>query len=203
MRLLELVCGEHTRHEVIESLATFNDSRMGKGIVLCNDTPGFLGNRVGVFAIQTALHAAFRLGLTPEEADAVFGRPMGIPKTGVFGLYDLIGIDLMSDVVSSLVSILPAGDPFHDVGGPIPEMTRMIEAGRLGNKSTAGGFYRFDDPQDVTSKRTLDFASFNYRNSIAGGRSRRSMPSARETSRSSSKTKVFTADMPGRCCRIR
>ena len=74
MRLLEIVRGEHTRQEVVDCLEHFNESRMGKGIVLCNDTPGFLGNRVGVFAIQTALHAAFTLGLRPEQADAVFGH---------------------------------------------------------------------------------------------------------------------------------
>lgn len=163
MRLLEIVRGEDTRQDVIDCLEQFNDERMGKGIVLCNDTPGFLGNRVGVFAIQTALHAAFRLGLEPEEADAVFGRPMGIPKTGVFGLYDLIGIDLMSDVAKSLVSILPKEDAFHAVSAEIPLMKRMIEEGYTGNKSKKGGFYRLDDPQDSTSKRTLDFACFSYR----------------------------------------
>lgn len=162
MRLLELVRGTDTRPEVIACLAQFNDERMGKGIVVCNDTPGFLGNRVGVFAIQTALHAAFRLGLKPEEADAIFGRPMGIPKTGVFGLYDLIGIDLMSDVVKSLVSILPADDAFHRVATEIPLMTRMIEAGLIGNKGSKGGFYRQADA-DIVTRTTLDFATFGYR----------------------------------------
>ncbi len=164
MRLLEIVRGEHTRQEVIACLEQFNESRMGKGIVVCNDTPGFLGNRVGVFAIQTALHAAFRIGLKPEEADAIFGRPMGIPKTGVFGLYDLIGIDLMSDVAKSLVSILPENDSFHEVSAEIPLMKRMIEEGHLGNKGTKGGFYRLKDPANGTSKQTLDFDSFSYRN---------------------------------------
>jgi 3-hydroxyacyl-CoA dehydrogenase len=163
MRLLEIVRGEHTRQAVIDCLEQFNESRMGKGIVLCNDTPGFLGNRVGVFAIQTALHAAFRIGLAPEEADAVFGRPLGIPKTGVFGLYDLIGIDLMSDVAKSLVSILPDTDVFHEVSAEIPLMKRMIEEGHLGNKGTKGGFYRLKDRADSTSKQTLDFDSFSYR----------------------------------------
>jgi 3-hydroxyacyl-CoA dehydrogenase len=163
MRLLELVRGEDTRAEVMDCLEAFNEERMGKGIVVCNDTPGFLGNRVGVFAIQTALHAAFRLGLTPEKADAIFGRPMGIPKTGVFGLYDLIGIDLMSDVARSLVSILPADDPFHAVSAEIPLMQRMIEDGRIGNKGLQGGFYRLQDPADNTSKQTLDFDSYSYR----------------------------------------
>ena len=163
MRLLEIVRGEDTKAEVIECLEAFNEARMGKGIVVCNDTPGFLGNRVGVFAIQTALHLAFQMGLVPEEADAIFGRPMGIPKTGVFGLYDLIGIDLMSDVAASLVSILPQDDVFHEVSAEIPVMVRMIAEGRLGNKGTEGGFYRMADPDDSNSKQTLDFESFEYR----------------------------------------
>ena len=160
MRLLELVRGESTKQEVIDCLERFNDERMGKGIVVCNDTPGFLGNRVGVFAIQTALHVAFRMGLKPEEADAVFGRPMGIPKTGVFGLYDLIGIDLMSDVAKSLESILPEHDAFHEVAGEIPLMKRMIDEGHIGNKGLKGGFY---DQRDVANRKTLDFDSFEYR----------------------------------------
>ena len=163
MRLLELVRGEDTRGEVIDSLASFNESRMGKGIVHCNDTPGFLANRVGVFAIQTALHLAFRLGLTPEQADAVFGRPLGIPKTGVFGLYDLIGIDLMRDVVRSLVDILPEQDRFHEVATELPLMQRMIDEGRTGNKSRLGGFYRRVRADDGLGRETLDFESFDYR----------------------------------------
>lgn len=163
MRLLELVRGQATRPEVTDCLSEFAERRLGKGIVVCNDTPGFLGNRVGVFAIQTALHAAFRLGLAPEEADAIFGRPMGIPKTGVFGLYDLIGIDLMSDVVQSLVSTLPATDAFHAVATSMPVMERMIETGRIGNKSDSGGFYRRGDAARGERRMTLDFQTFEYR----------------------------------------
>lgn len=163
MRLLELVHSENTRPEVISALDNFCETRMGKGVVRCKDTPGFLGNRVGVFAIQTALHAAFRLGLKPEHADAIFGRPMGIPKTGVFGLYDLIGIDLMSDVAKSLVSILPDEDAFHRVSSEIPLMKRMIDDGLTGNKSAKGGFYRLRDPNDTTSKQALQFDTFSYR----------------------------------------
>ncbi|MDH4314327.1 MAG: 3-hydroxyacyl-CoA dehydrogenase/enoyl-CoA hydratase family protein [Gammaproteobacteria bacterium] len=162
MQLLELVRGEDTRQSVMDCLEAFNESRMGKGIVVCNDTPGFLGNRVGVFAIQTALHAAFAMGLAAEEADAIFGRPMGIPKTGVFGLYDLIGIDLMSDVAQSLVSILPAADRFHAVAQPVPLMQRMIREGRIGNKGGKGGFYRKADTA-ADERQTLDFDTFGYR----------------------------------------
>jgi 3-hydroxyacyl-CoA dehydrogenase len=162
MRLLEVVRGEHTRPEVIRCLEEFNEERMGKGIVVCNDTPGFLGNRVGVFAIQTALHLAFEMGLKAEEADAIFGRPMGIPKTGVFGLYDLIGIDLMSDAAKSFVSLLPESDAFHAVSAELPLMTRMIREGFTGNKSDKGGFYR-QKSSGGTDKETLDFESGTYR----------------------------------------
>jgi len=141
MRLLELVRGEHTDPAVMDTLAHFCEQQLGKGVVPCLDTPGFLGNRVGVYAIQCALHAAFDLGLTPLQADALFGRPMGIPKTGVFGLYDLIGIDLMADVVQSLVNILPAGDAFHAEAASIDMMNRMIANGQTGNKQ-GQGFYR-------------------------------------------------------------
>ncbi len=161
MQLLELVRGEHTQELVMQKLTKFCEENLGKGVVACKDTPGFLANRVGVFAIQCALHEAFKASLAPPVADAIFGRPMGIPKTGVFGLYDLIGIDLMSDVVKSLVSILPQDDPFHAVAAPIDCMTRMIENGQTGNKQGKGFYFQ---PDAESAKRVLDFATGDYIN---------------------------------------
>ncbi len=158
MRLLELVRGEHTRDDVMQTLSQFCEQQLGKGVVDCADTPGFLANRVGCFAIQCALHEAFKAGLPPQVADALFGRPMGIPKTGVFGLYDLIGIDLMSDVAKSLVGILPPTDEFISVGSPLPEMEKMIANGQTGNKG-GKGFYRKSDSGD---KQVFDFKSETY-----------------------------------------
>lgn len=152
MRLLELVRGTDTDETVMDRLAAYNDQIMGKGVVRCNDTPGFLGNRVGVFALQVGMDEAFRLGLNIEEADALMGRPMGIPKTGVFGLYDLIGVDLMSDVVDTLGDILPEGDVFHAVGTSnnpaMPLIRSMITEGFTGDKGK-GGFYRTVDGKDL------------------------------------------------------
>ena len=141
MRLLELVSGAETRADILDRLALFNDQVLGKGVVRCSDTPGFLGNRVGVFALQAGLHEALEAGIALEDADALIGRPMGIPKTGIFGLYDLIGIDLMVDVVASLASILPTGDAFHSVGFAPEMVQKMIADGYSGNKGK-GGFYR-------------------------------------------------------------
>ena len=137
MRLLELVSGEETNKKVVSKLADFNDRHLGKGVVRCADTPGFLGNRVGVFALQVGIDEAINCGLSIEDADALMGRPMGIPKTGVFGLYDLIGIDLMADVVKSLGSILPSDDAFHAVAKENSVITLMIKNGFT--KTFSGG----------------------------------------------------------------
>lgn len=158
MRLLELVRGEKTDADVMSRLADFNDKIMGKGVVQCADTPGFLGNRIGVFALQVGIDEAVKTGIPIEHADALFGRPMGIPKTGVFGLYDLIGIDLMADVVRSLRSILPENDAFHAVGAENPLINSMIEKGLTGNKGD-GGFYNTADGQ----KQAMDLSTGNYR----------------------------------------
>jgi len=158
MRLLELVRGEDTREDIMQRLSNFSEKELGKGVIDCADTPGFLANRVGCYAIQFALHEAFKMNLKPQIADSLFGRPMGIPKTGVFGLYDLIGIDLMSDVAKSLVSILPASDAFNEVSEPLPLMTEMIKNGQTGNKGGKGFYLQ----PEVGAKQVLDFASGEY-----------------------------------------
>ena len=101
MGLLEIVRDKLNDQNKINYLKDFSEEKLGKGVIVCGDTPGFLGNRIGVYAMQVAMTEAVNMDLSIEEADAVFGRPMGIPKTGVFALYDLIGIDLMSDVLKS------------------------------------------------------------------------------------------------------
>jgi 3-hydroxyacyl-CoA dehydrogenase len=143
MGLLEIVTEPINDKEKINLLKSFCDEKLGKGVILCKDTPGFLGNRVGVYAIQVAMTEAFKMGLTIEEADAVFGRPMGIPKTGVFGLYDLIGLDLMADVLKSFIEELPKDDLFHKVAQENSLITKLISEGCTGRKGK-GGFYRMN-----------------------------------------------------------
>ncbi len=143
MDLLEIVKNENNDLDQINSLKSFCEKDLGKGALICNDTPGFLGNRIGVYAMQVAMTEAFKMKLTIEEADAVFGRPMGIPKTGVFGLYDLIGIDLMADVLKSFIKELPETDDFQIVAKEIPLIKKLIETGYTGRKGK-GGFYRMN-----------------------------------------------------------
>jgi 3-hydroxyacyl-CoA dehydrogenase len=143
MGLLEIVKNENNDLDKINSLKKFCETELGKGAIVCNDTPGFLGNRIGVFAMQVAMTEAFKMKLSIEEADAIFGRPMGIPKTGVFGLYDLIGIDLMADVLKSFIKELSENDPFQEVAKEIPLVKKLIETGYTGRKGK-GGFYRMN-----------------------------------------------------------
>ena len=161
MGLLEIVKNENNDLNKINSLKKFCELELGKGAIVCNDTPGFLGNRIGVFAMQVAMTEAFKMKLSIEEADAVFGRPMGIPKTGVFGLYDLIGIDLMADVLKSFIKELPKNDPFQVVAKEIPLITKLINTGYTGRKGK-GGFYRMNKQNNQKILEAINLESGEY-----------------------------------------
>ena len=161
MGLLEIVKNENNDLNKINQLKEFCEVELGKGAIICNDTPGFLGNRVGVYAMQVAMTEAFKMKLSVEEADAIFGRPMGIPKTGVFGLYDLIGIDLMADVLKSFIKELPKTDEFHEVAKEIPLVKKLIETGYTGRKGK-GGFYRMNKSGITKVMEAINLESGDY-----------------------------------------
>ena len=161
MGLLEIVKNENNDLKKINQLKEFCEIELGKGAIVCNDTPGFLGNRVGVYAMQIAMTEAFRMKLSVEEADAIFGRPMGIPKTGVFGLYDLIGIDLMADVLKSFIKELPESDEFHKVAKEIPLVKKLIDTGYTGRKGK-GGFYRINKSGAIKVMEAINLESGEY-----------------------------------------
>ena len=161
MGLLEIVSEEINDTKKINFLKNFCEDSLGKGVIICKDTPGFLGNRVGVYAMQVAMTEAIKMKLDIEEADAVFGRPMGIPKTGVFGLYDLIGIDLMADVLKSFVKELPKSDVFQEVAQEIPLVKNLIETGYTGRKGK-GGFYRMNKKDGRKVLEAINLTTKNY-----------------------------------------
>ena len=161
MGLLEIVKNENNDLNKINELKEFCEIELGKGAIVCNDTPGFLGNRVGVYAMQIAMTEAFKMKLSVEEADAIFGRPMGIPKTGVFGLYDLIGIDLMADVLKSFIKELPETDKFHEVAKEIPLVKKLIDTGYTGRKGK-GGFYRINKTGTNKVMEAINLATGDY-----------------------------------------
>lgn len=165
MRLLELVTGPQTDPALAQTVADFADRKLGKSVVRCKDRPGFIANRLGIFWIQNAIAAADDLGVPVEEADAVMGRPFGIPKTGVFGLVDLVGLDLIPHTTKSLRAALPAEDTFHASYREMPLVTKLIAEGYTGRKGK-GGFYRLNRTGGQKSKEAVDLRTGAYRPSV-------------------------------------
>jgi len=156
MRLLELIVGEKTDASAVETIREICDVRLGKGVVQCNDTPGFIANRLGVFWLTAGVNEAIKQNVPIEVADAVMSKPVGIPKTGVFGLIDLVGIDLMPKLADSLLSTLPEDDAYRKIFTDHKFVHGLIEAGYTGRKGK-GGFYRLnpDAPKGAKEKQAL------------------------------------------------
>ncbi|HIQ18784.1 MAG TPA: 3-hydroxyacyl-CoA dehydrogenase [Novosphingobium capsulatum] len=160
MRLLELVSGPRTLASTTATIRDFCDERLGKGVVPCKDTPGFIGNRIGCYWLAVGLDEAIKAGIPVEVADATIGKVFGFPKTGIFGLYDLIGNDLMPNLIRSLQHTLPATDAVQVTPAEPPLLTDMLARGLTGRKG-GGGFYRRS--KDRKTSETLDLVSGEFR----------------------------------------
>ncbi|PPR78712.1 MAG: putative 3-hydroxyacyl-CoA dehydrogenase [Alphaproteobacteria bacterium MarineAlpha2_Bin1] len=169
MPLLEVVPGKETKKNYINKIVEFSDIYLGKEIVFCKDTPGFIANRIGIFWSMVSTQKAYDLDLTIEQADAIVGRPMGVPKTGIFGLMDLTGIDLKDHVIDSMFQSLPKSDSFFQLYKPNhplnPLTKKMVKEGYIGRKGK-GGFYRLVNDKGVKRKQALDLKSGEYREII-------------------------------------
>jgi len=162
MRLVEIVTGPNTDPQLAENVSACADRVLGKSIVRCKDSPGFIANRLGVYWLQIGVIEAIDAGLTIEEADAVIGKPVGVPKTGVFGLIDLVGLDLMPHINASLAQALPASDAFHGANRDLPLIKKMIAEGYTGRKGK-GGFYRLNRAGGLKTKEAIDLVTGAYR----------------------------------------
>ncbi len=162
LRLLEVVAGEQTRTDAVDAVTRFADFNLGKTVVPCKDTPGFIANRIGIYWLQCGVVHAMDTGVSIEEADAALGRPAGIPKTGVFGLLDMVGLDLMPHVLGGMAETLPADDPFRQVYREPELIKRMIDDGYTGRKGK-GGFYRLKPDSPDRIKEAKDLSTGEYR----------------------------------------
>jgi 3-hydroxyacyl-CoA dehydrogenase len=162
MRLLELVAGPETDAGALQTVRQFCDVTLGKAVVNAHDQPGFIANRIGVYWMQCATTLAADMGLTVEEADAVMGKPIGVPKSGVFDLFDIVGLDLMPHVDKSLRGALPADDAYQTLPPILPVVGKLIEAGFTGRKGK-GGFYRLLREGTTKTKQAVDLTTGDYR----------------------------------------
>jgi 3-hydroxyacyl-CoA dehydrogenase len=156
MRLLEVIPTEATDGAVVEAFAAFADRILGKEVVIANDTPNFIANRIGIAVMFTAANLMLEQGLSIEEVDALTGPAPGWPRTGTFRLADLVGIDVLAHVARNYPAGVPEG-PFGEV------LEEMLKRGWLGDKA-GQGFYKKTRGADGKEERSaLDLKTFEYR----------------------------------------
>lgn len=161
MRLLEIVKSSYTDPDKVQAIKSLADMKLGKSIVDCHDSPGFIGNRIGIFWLQLAVLEAIQQGIKVEEVDVLFAKPMGIPKTGVFGLIDLVGLDLMPLIGKSMHKALPVEDAYCQLEQETPLIQKMITEGYVGRKGK-GGFYRLNYETGTKVKEVIDLTTGTY-----------------------------------------
>ena len=137
MKLLEIIPTGDTDPAVVRQMRAFAEQVLGKGTVLCKDTPNFLANRIGTYSGMTGMRYAFDHGFSIEEVDALTGPLIGRPKTASFRLADLAGVDIMVDVAENLYDLVPDDESRDEYRVP-EQLKRMVTAGRRGNKVGAG-----------------------------------------------------------------
>ena len=140
LKLLEIIPTADTAPEVVAGLTAFAENRLGKTVVVCKDTPNFIANRIGVFALQYRTIAALNNGYTVEEVDTLTGPIIGNPKTGTFRLSDLVGLDVLAHVTANLYALAPHDESRELYQLPEP-VQKMLAHKWLGNK-TGQGFYK-------------------------------------------------------------
>lgn len=162
MQLLEVVCGTDTSEHSRDRAGQWGAQLLGKQVVVGRDTPGFIANRLGNYWMSLAALEAIKAGLSVSEADAVASAPFGIPRTGVFGLFDFVGINLVPLVWRSLLDMLPPTDAHHaqDItqNGVFASLVSRGLIGRFG----PSGFYRNGKTAGGRTREMLDFATLDY-----------------------------------------
>lgn len=153
LRLLELIPGPDTDPAVLDYLSEFGDVHLGKETVLAKDTPAFIANRVGVFAMAKIFELAGRLGLSIQAVDKLTGPAIGRPKTGTFRLGDLVGLDTAVKVMEGVREHCPDDEQMRQF--EVPTFLRgMLEKGWIGDKA-GRGFYQKTDERDAQGKRVI------------------------------------------------
>lgn len=155
LHLLELIPTPETDPEVLQRLAEFGEQRLGKGIVVAHDVPGFAANRIGVFCSVQAMRAMVEMGLTPDLVDVLTGPILGRPKSATFRTADVVGLDVVAIVAQGLAQA--TGEDFSLP----PAVATMVEKGMFGDKS-GGGFYKKTKGEGGTKILTLNLDTLEY-----------------------------------------
>jgi 3-hydroxyacyl-CoA dehydrogenase len=161
MRLLELIPTPESDPAAMDAIANFADVHLGKGIVRAKDTPNFIGNRIGTFSVLNVMRLMQDMDLSIEDVDALTGTALGWPKSATFRTIDLVGLDILSHVVSNMSSHVR--DERSELGLP-DFFKQMLQRKWLGDK-TKGGFYKKAKAKDgkEDERLGLDWKTLDYR----------------------------------------
>lgn len=161
MRLLELVPCADTDPTLMQFMQRFSTEVLGKGVVICKDTPNFIANRIGVYGFMSTIQHALAEGYTVSEVDAILGPNMGRPKSAVFRTADLSGLDTLTHVADNLYNNAPNDEQRETFR--MPDVVReMIKRNRLGEKTGQGFYKRIKNPEGESTILELDLKTLEY-----------------------------------------
>ena len=159
LKLFEIIPGPQTSQEVLDFLTNYGSQFLGKTSVVAKDTPAFIGNRIGIFGIQSLFHLVTEMGLTIEEVDKLTGPVIGRPKSATFRTVDVVGLDTLVHVANGIYENCP-NDEAHELFKLPAFINKMMENKWLGSKS-GQGFYKKEGKEILT----LDLNTLEYRTS--------------------------------------
>ncbi len=162
LRLLEIIPGPDTDPAIIDFLMKYGDLYLGKTTVLCKDTPAFIANRLGIYAMIQTIRVAEEMGLTVEEVDKLTGPVVGRPKSGTFRLSDVVGLDTTVNVASNLLKALKDDESKDGFQLP-PVIQKLTENKWLGDKTGQGFYKKIKDEKGQSVILALDLKTFEYK----------------------------------------
>lgn len=164
LKLFEIIPGPETSKEVLEFLNEYGEKFLGKTTVVAKDTPAFIGNRIGIFGIQSLFHQVKEMGLTIEEVDKLTGPVIGRPKSATFRTVDVVGLDTLVHVANGIYENVP-DDEEHGIFQIPGFIDTMIEKKWLGSKSGQGFYKKVKDDKGNSEILSLDLDTLEYRKS--------------------------------------
>lgn len=164
LKLFEIIPGPKTSPEVIDFLREYGEKFLGKTSVVAKDTPAFIGNRIGIFGIQSLFHQVKEMGLTVEEVDKLTGPVIGRPKSATFRTVDVVGLDTLVHVAKGIYDNVP-DDEEHGIFQIPGFIDTMMENKWLGSKSGQGFYKKVKNDDGSSEILSLDLDSMEYRKS--------------------------------------
>ena len=161
MKLMEIIPGAETDKEIVAYMTKFSEEVLGKGAVICNDVPNFIGNRIGVYDLSNAVRVMMEKDMKIEDVDAIVGMALGRPGTAIFGTMDLVGLDIGLHVSKNLYDAVP-NDECRDIFQSAEFLDKMIANKWLGNKTKGGYYKKVKDEKGKNVKMAIDWKTLEY-----------------------------------------